>query len=230
MSQPTPALAAVLAATEVVPADWHDLATILQRFGGPRALLGRSTVNGDRDTDLLQYLQRSIDPVRISHWLKQLEELAASMPDVDFVTVESPEYPANLKKAYGRPPFLFIRGSVNDSDTLSLAIVGNRKASQEGLAAANSVSEVAAKHGITVVSGLARGIDASGHLRAIHAGGRTIAVIAAGIDQPISRESDPALSAIMPKYGSSLAISSWITAHQQLFSTAEWCNFGPFAR
>lgn len=202
MSQPTPALAAVLAATEVVPADWYDLATILQRFGGPSTLLDRRLVNSDRDADLLQYLRRSIDPVRVSHWLKQLEQLATSMPDVNLVTADSAEYPANLKEAYGRPPFLFIRGSVNDSDTLSLAIVGNRKASQEGLSAANRVAAAAAKHGITVVSGLARGIDAAGHLGAFNAGGRTIAAIAAGIDQPVSRESDPALSAIMPKYGS----------------------------
>ena len=202
MSQPTPAQAAVLAATEVVPADWRDLAAILQRFGGPSILLARSLPDGDRDTELLRYLQRTIDPARIRYWLKVLEQLKASMPDVDFITVDSDDYPANLKVAYGYPPFLFTRGKIHQSDILSLAIVGTRKPSHDGLHAANDVARAAVQHGITVVSGLAMGIDAAGHRGAIDAGGRTIAVIAAGIDHSLTRESDQALSGVVPKFGS----------------------------
>lgn len=202
MSQPTPAEAAVLAATEVVPADWRDLATILQRHGGPSVLLGRRLPDRDRDSELLRYLQRAIDPARIEYWLKRLEELSTLMPDVRFVTVDSADYPSNLKEAYGKPPFLFMRGKIHESDRLSLAIVGNREASRQGLQAANDIARTAAQHEITVVSGLARGVDAAGHHGAIEAGGRTIAAIAAGIDHTLSRESDLALGKIVPNFGS----------------------------
>lgn len=202
MSQPTPAEAAVLAATEVVPADWRDLATILQRHGGPNVLLDKRLPDRDRDSELLRYLQSAIDPARIEFWLKKLEELSVSMPDVRFITVDSADYPLNLKEAYGRPPFLFMRGKIHESDRLSLAIVGNREASHQGLRAASDIARIAAQHEITVVSGLARGVDAAGHRGAIEAGGRTIAAIAAGIDHALSRESDLALSGMVPNFGS----------------------------
>lgn len=202
MSQPTPAQAAVLAATEVVPADWRDLAAVLQRFGGPSILLAKNLPDGDRDAELLRYLQRTIDSARIRYWLKNLEQLKISMPDVNFITIDSDDYPANLKVAYGSPPFLFMRGKIHQSDRLSLAIVGTRRPSHDGLHAADDVAGAAVQHGITVVSGLARGIDAASHRGAIDAGGRTIAVIAAGIDHPLSRESDLALSEVVPKFGS----------------------------
>jgi DNA processing protein len=202
MIEPTTAQAAALAATEVIPADWGDLAVILQKFEGPSALLGESPSGTDRASELLRYLQRAIDPSRIEYWLDRLEALAVAMPDVKFVTIDSREYPANLKLAYGSPPFLFIRGRIVDADTLSLAIVGTRKASPDGLKSAANVAITAAQHGITVVSGLARGIDAAGHRGVISAGGRTIAAIATGIDRPLTRESDITLGSVLHKSGS----------------------------
>jgi DNA processing protein len=202
MRQPTLGQAAVLAATEVVPADWHDLAALLQRYGGPGALLGGGPPGNDRDATLLRYLQHTIDHARIQYWFEKLNQLATSIPDIDFISIDSQDYPENLKDAYGSPPFLFTRGKIHKSDSLSLAIVGSRKATPEGLRAANDIASAAVQHGITVVSGLARGIDAAGHHAAINAGGRTIAAIAAGIDHPLSRESDLALSKVVPKFGS----------------------------
>lgn len=201
MRHPTLAEAAVLAATEVVPADWRDLATILRRFGGQSLLSTKNHSDNDRDADLLRYLQHAIDKTRIEYWLNKLEQLAISTPDVNFITVDSADYPTNLKAAYECPPFLFTKGKICESDSLALAIVGNRQASHKGLQAANDVAVTAAQYGITVVSGLARGVDAAGHRGVISAEGRTIAAIAAGIDHPLSRESDLALSGIVPNFG-----------------------------
>jgi DNA processing protein len=201
MRQPTAANAAVLAATEVVPADWRDLATILQKFEGPSTLLSGHITGNDRDSDLLRYLRRMISSSRIEYWLRRLEQLETLMPEVDFVTIDSPAYPANLKIAYGGPPFLFIKGQIIEPDTVSLAVVGNRKATQDSLQAANDIAATAVHYGITVVSGLAKGVDAAGHRGAIDAEGRTIAAIATGIDYPLGRESDPTLSGVIPKHG-----------------------------
>ena len=55
------------------------------------------------------------------------------MPDVDFITVDSADYPRTLKKPMDRPPFLFMRGKIHESDRLSLAIVGTREPSHHGL-------------------------------------------------------------------------------------------------
>ena len=200
MRQPTSAQAAVLAATEVIPADWQDLAAILQRFGGPNALLSKSFTENDREAELLRYIQNAIDSERVEYWLKKLTELYATMPDVDFVTIDDTGYPQNLKHAYGSPPFLFVRGNVDERDRLALAIVGARRASHDGLQIASDVAAAAARHGITVISGLARGIDASAHRGSISAGGRTVAAIASGIDHALTRESEVPLGRMVPEF------------------------------
>ncbi|WP_433464378.1 DNA-processing protein DprA [Spirillospora sp. CA-128828] len=201
MTYVTTAHAAVLAATEVVPADWRDLAVILRRYGGPEALLSTKSVGRGHDADLLEYIRRAIDPARVIHWQHQLDNLASGMPDVRFVTVDSKDYPTNLKTAYGCPPFLFVRGNLHEDEEKALAIVGSRSATASGLAVAHNVAEAAVQSGITVISGLARGIDAAGHRGAIDAGGLTIAAIAAGIDHPLNRESDLAVAELINTSG-----------------------------
>ncbi|TDE31041.1 DNA-processing protein DprA [Actinomadura sp. 6K520] len=201
MTSTTAAHAAVLAATEVVPADWRDLAAILKRYGGPEALLSTSAAGHGHDADLLNYIRTAIDPARVIHWQQHFERLAEVMPDVRFVTVDSKDYPANLKAAYGCPPFLFVRGKFHENEEKALAIVGSRKATSSGIAVAYNVAQVAVRSGITVVSGLARGIDAAGHRGAINSGGSTVAAIAAGIDHPLSRESDLDVAEAMIKSG-----------------------------
>jgi DNA processing protein len=201
MTQEVIAQAATLAATEVAPADWRDVATVLEDCGGPYALIRKSRAVNGQSCQLLSYFRSAIDDRRVSYWSDRLAELTNRMPNVRFITVDSAAYPVNLKTAYGRPPFLFVDGSISEQDGLALAIVGSRNASQQGLAAARNVAKAAAAAGVTVVSGLARGIDAAAHRAAIEAGGRTIAVIAGGIDRPYTRESDDALAPLIPHHG-----------------------------
>jgi DNA processing protein len=94
------------------------------------------------------------------------------------------EYPANLKTIYDPPPVLYSLGELQYEDKEAIAIVGSRKATDYGLKTAESLAEQLVQNGITVVSGMALGIDAAAHRGAIKGGGRTIAVFACGVTNP----------------------------------------------
>jgi len=91
-------------------------------------------------------------------------------------------YPSRLKEIFDRPPVLYVRGELLSADDWSVAVVGTRRASVYGRQAAEEFSRQLAANGITVVSGLARGIDSIAHKAALQAGGRSIAVLACGLD------------------------------------------------
>lgn len=90
-------------------------------------------------------------------------------------------YPANLKEIYDPPIVLYVKGAFTDEDGYSIGIVGSRRASRYGLQTAQRLGCELAERGFTVVSGLARGIDAAGHKGALKAKGRTIAVLGSGL-------------------------------------------------
>jgi len=92
------------------------------------------------------------------------------------------EYPARLKEVDDHPPVLYVRGTLLPEDEWAVAVVGTRRATPYGRQAAEHFAVDLARHGITVVSGLARGIDAIAHRAAINNGGRTLAVLACGLD------------------------------------------------
>src|SRR5947208_15127161 len=90
-------------------------------------------------------------------------------------------YPA-LVAAIPSPPELDVRGAFEAGDALAIAIVGARQATTYGLEVAESLAAELAARGVTIVSGLARGIDTAAHRGALAAGGRTIAVLGSGLD------------------------------------------------
>ena len=103
---------------------------------------------------------------------------------LDVRTVFDSSYPANILEVANRPPFVFIRGEWNDvRDSRAVAIVGTRQASPDGLRRAARLAEVVARAEVTVVSGLALGIDSAAHRAALNVGGRTSAVLGHGINR-----------------------------------------------
>ena len=91
-------------------------------------------------------------------------------------------YPARLKEIYDYPPLLYIRGTIIPEDEWCLAVVGTRRATTYGKQVAEEIVADLVRNRITIVSGLARGIDSVAHRSALEAGGRTIAVFACGLD------------------------------------------------
>jgi DNA processing protein len=91
------------------------------------------------------------------------------------------EYPP-LLRALDPGPVLFLRGRIEPGDALAIAIVGSRHATPYGVGVAEELASELARRGITIVSGLARGIDTAAHRGALAAGGRTIAVLGSGLD------------------------------------------------
>ena len=106
---------------------------------------------------------------------------AAQSAGARLTTVMEDGYPANLRLIPNLPPFLFYTGELREEDARSVAVVGTRKATDKGLDRAADMSRMLAERTVTVISGLARGIDTAAHRAALVAGGRTIAVLGTGI-------------------------------------------------
>lgn len=97
-------------------------------------------------------------------------------------TVLDGDYPENLRAVHDRPPLMFVAGRLEAGDWRSVAVIGSRRASADGLARARVTACELVDAGYAVVSGLAAGIDTVAHTAALERGGRTIAVIGTGLD------------------------------------------------
>jgi len=144
-----------------------------------------------------------------------------------FVSVLDADYPTQLRDIHQVPAFLFARGTLTPDDR-AVSVVGSRKAGDAGLRMAGNLARALVDRGITVLSGLAAGIDAAAHSAALAAGGRTVAIIGTGItrsypagnralqeqissdglvlsqfwpDAPPTRQSFPMRNAVMSGYG-----------------------------
>ncbi len=97
-------------------------------------------------------------------------------------TLADPAYPARLAEIYDAPPVLYARGDFAPEDDLAVAVVGTRNVTAYGREVTHRLVTDLARRNVTVVSGLARGVDGLAHRAALEAGGRTIAVFACGVD------------------------------------------------
>ena len=115
--------------------------------------------------------------VRLDERLKRLREMG-----VQVLTWESQGYPQLLLETHAPPPVLYVKGELKEQDAWAVAVVGTRRASTYGREVTRRLAGDLARNGITVVSGMAQGIDGVAHRAALEAGGRTIAVFGCGID------------------------------------------------
>ena len=102
---------------------------------------------------------------------------------IQILTWDDELYPPRLKEIEQPPPVLYVRGELLPEDHFAVAIVGTRKITSYGRQVTEELSAFLAANGVTVVSGLARGVDAVAHSAAIKAGGRTVAVLGSGVDR-----------------------------------------------
>ena len=112
----------------------------------------------------------------------QQQATAAARCGARLVLLDDPGYPALLRPIELPPPFLLVRGSLQRTDSLAVALVGSRRGSPYGLRMAERLGADLGGRGVTVVSGLARGVDTAAHQGALQVGGRTVAVLGSGVD------------------------------------------------
>ncbi len=137
------------------------------------ALLGVSGVTKASVSAILEQRNR-LDPVK--------EEALAAALDAHIVTQVDPEYPKRLLEIYDPPLALYVQGDLQSRDEHGVAVVGSRRTSHYGLETAERLAAGLAMSGVTVISGLARGIDTAAHKGAMKGKGRTLAVLGGALD------------------------------------------------
>jgi DNA processing protein len=117
------------------------------------------------------------DDERVKRELRMIESHGVTV-----LTLNDPRYPENLIRIPNAPPLIYVKGEIIPEDRMAIAIVGSRMASQYGRTVTFRLARDLAQQGITIVSGMARGIDSFAHQGALSAKGRTIAVLGCGVD------------------------------------------------
>ena len=152
--------------------------SLAQAWVAPRRALGAVEGFGERLIDTVAQERSQLDPAQL------LTEHSEQNPH--FWTPADPEYPRLLLEIPSPPPVLYYQGQVNlaenDGQTPMVAMVGTRYPSEHGRRWTRRLSKTLAKHGFTVVSGMAAGIDGEAHRACLEAGGRTLAVLGTGVD------------------------------------------------
>lgn len=181
----------VLALCSIDGVNWNVIAREALRSGGLARLLAGEVAETSRDGEATrQHLVEGLPTLdeRIER-MRGVVGGAADAVDAKLVTVlDRDQYPSNLRVIPSPPPFLFYRGELHRDDARSVAVVGTRKASDEGRERARVLAEKLTAESVTVISGLAKGIDTEAHTATLAAGGRTIAVVGTGILRTYPKE------------------------------------------
>ncbi|MGA9478366.1 MAG: DNA-processing protein DprA [Desulfobacterales bacterium] len=159
----------------------HLFKRLIDRFGFPEKALQATEQDFQVIEGMNQALVRRMKTHRLHPSVRQDMALAAQK-GVRIVTMTDPDYPALLLQIPDPPPFLYVRGTL-ESQCKTVAVVGSRIATRYGLSMATRLSAELAACGVTVVSGMARGIDTAAHEGALQSGGRTVAVLGSGLEK-----------------------------------------------
>ena len=173
---------------------------LLERFGTSRAVLAAAPSELAEVYGVGPKLTHNI--VAADHEIDVEAEIALCREHgIDILTEAHAAYPRVLREIHDPPGVLFVRGTLKPDDALAVGIVGTRHGTQYGLRQAERLSGGLARAGLTIISGLARGIDAAAHRGALAAGGRTIAVLASGVKNIYPPEHDQLAEEIVASGG-----------------------------
>ena len=155
--------------------------SLVSRFGDAGAVLKASVAELCRTAGIDVKTATSIRSAADADFARHQLRLA-NKSGVSFVTYWDSRYPKRLKQVADPPVVLYVRGTLPTQDEAMIAVVGTRVPSAYGRLVAANLSRDLAREGVTVVSGLARGIDTVAHKAALEVGGRTVAVLGSGLD------------------------------------------------
>lgn len=157
------------------------IGNLIEKFGSPKRVFDASESAIIKTQGLNRTTARMIKSYtgfkKIEGNIKRLKKCRFKI-----ITIKDDEYPVNLRNIYLPPPFIYVSGEIKNEDRLALAIVGSRDCDQYGVNITRKFSEELTNLGITVVSGMARGIDTVAHKESMENGGRTLAVLGNGLD------------------------------------------------
>ncbi len=160
------------------------LLKLVQAMGSPDAVLSATAAGlegiGCRPS-LIEAIHHGPDANAVTELDRELAALQHRQ--ITVLTYLDPQYPAPLKTIPDPPPLLYLQGTLLESDRHAVAIVGTRKVSSAGRVLAEELACELAGMGFTIVSGLARGVDAAAHRGALAGKGRTLAVMGCGLDR-----------------------------------------------
>lgn len=173
----------------------RTMACLVDCLGTPRAVLeadreqlSRVPGVGPQLVERISTAAEQVDLDALLQWCRDHQ--------VTIIARDTEHYPFRLTDLSDAPPVLFVRGQVIAEDELAVAIVGTRHATSYGLRQAERFAGALSRAGVTIVSGLARGIDAAAHQGALAAGGRTLAVLGGGLAQIYPREHEGLADAV----------------------------------
>jgi len=153
--------------------------TLIRHFGSPEAVLDASE-QALTDAGIGALAVRSILDWRrladVDNELRLIEKHSVAI-----TTILDADYPANLARMAAPPPLLYYRGTLSPMDEAAVAVIGSRKISRYGRDVTHQIVTDLARAGVTIVSGLALGVDAAAHQFALDAEGRTLAVLGTGL-------------------------------------------------
>ena len=184
--------------------DWGVIARQAHRERTLDALKEGLVIESNERAHRTGWLISTASPV---HWANAYDRAdaeleAAGAHGARMTTVLDDDYPTNLRFIHNLPPLLFYRGTLDaHQDAHSVAVVGTRNASTEGLARSRRMARKLVDHGVAIVSGLARGIDTAAHRASLDAGGRTIAVFGTGITRVYPAENAALVAEIIDTGG-----------------------------
>ncbi|KPK38774.1 MAG: hypothetical protein AMJ78_09510 [Omnitrophica WOR_2 bacterium SM23_29] len=156
------------------------LKNLLKRFGSVKNIFTATQSELEEVEDIGPKIASSILKCEKEKELERELKLIKKH-NVKVISYLDKSYPENLKEIHNPPIILYVKGDISPEDKFAIAIVGSRNASHYGIATAERLGYELASRGLSIISGLARGIDAAGHKGALKAKGRTTAVLGSGL-------------------------------------------------